>query len=141
MATSLLDTVAGINSNSDDDKTETTITLKEVEVTTEEPVKTETMPLTEKTLEAFNNVLDDTNIKEIKKKSRETRSEEIPTDSVLDARDPDFYTRSMDLSDKDFVMDSEFSDKKLPVIVKILIFILIIALVAIAVYFIHQRML
>ena len=52
----------------------------------------------------------------------------------------DFYTRSMDLSEEDFDMDNEFVDKKLPFVVKLLIFILITAVIAVAAYFIHQKM-
>ena len=59
---------------------------------------------------------------------------------MLDVRDPDFYTRSMDLSDKDFETGSDFDDKKLPVIVKLIIAVLIIAIIAVAAYFIYQRM-
>ena len=46
----------------------------------------------------------------------------------------------MDLSDKDFEFGSEFNDNKLPVIVKILIAVLIIALIVVAGYFIYQKM-
>ena len=54
--------------------------------------------------------------------------------------DTDFYTRSMDLSEEDFDMDNEFVDKKLPFIVKLFIFLLIIAVIAVAAYFIRQKL-
>lgn len=58
----------------------------------------------------------------------------------LTGADNDFYTRSMDLSDEDFEMDDEFKDTGMPLILKIIIVVLIIALIAVAAYFIYQRM-
>ena len=46
----------------------------------------------------------------------------------------------MDLSEEDFEMSDEFKEKSLPFIVKLLIFILIVALTGVAVYFIYQKM-
>ena len=57
----------------------------------------------------------------------------------MDESDTDFYTRSMDLSDKDFEIDDEFKEKKLPTAVKIILIILIIAVIAIAGYFIYKN--
>ena len=54
-------------------------------------------------------------------------------------KDPDFYTRSMDLSDKDFEMSDDFKEDKVPVGLKIIIFVLVIIIVGIAAYIIHQR--
>ena len=59
--------------------------------------------------------------------------------SIMDESDTDFYTRSMDLSDKDFEIDDEFKEKKLPTAVKIILIILIIAVIAIAGYFIYKN--
>lgn len=64
----------------------------------------------------------------------------VEKESILDKADTDFYTRSMDLSDKDFDMSDDFKDTGIPFIVKLLIFILIIALIAIVAYFIYRRM-
>lgn len=51
--------------------------------------------------------------------------------------DQSFYTRSMDLSDKDFDMDDEFVEKKkIPSIIKIFLIILLAVLIAVLVYFI-----
>ena len=137
MATSLLDTVSGITADMEEVEEIKDITdnLPDgLEVNNEEAVKSETKPLSERTLESFNKVLDDTKVEE------DSRSIEIPTNEMLDVRDPDFYTRSMDLSDKDFETGSDFDDKKLPVIVKLIIAVLIIAIIAVAAYFIYQRM-
>ena len=78
-------------------------------------------------------VLDQEKIEELKKKADETpqNSENV---------DNEFYTRSMDLSEEDFEMSDEFKDKSLPFIVKLLIFLLIVGLTAVAAYFIYQKM-
>ena len=65
--------------------------------------------------------------------------EDKESGSIMDESDTDFYTRSMDLSDKDFEIDDEFKEKKLPTAVKIILIILIIAVIAIAGYFINKN--
>ena len=77
--------------------------------------------------------LSEDTIKEIEK-----RKDEEP--KTLSGADKDFYTRSMDLSDEDFEMDNEFKEKSMPITLKILIAILVIALIAVAAYFIYKRM-
>lgn len=77
--------------------------------------------------------LSEDTIKEIEK-----RKDEEP--KTLSGADKDFYTRSMDLSDEDFEMDNEFKEKSMPIALKILIAILVIALIAVAAYFIYKRM-
>ena len=62
--------------------------------------------------------------------------EEKGSGSIMDESDTDFYTRSMDLSDKDFEMDDEFKEKKMPLAIKIILIILVIAVIAVAGYFI-----
>ena len=57
----------------------------------------------------------------------------------MDESDTDFYTRSMDLSDKDFEMDDEFKEKKMPLAIKIILIILVIAVIAVAGYFIYKN--
>lgn len=54
--------------------------------------------------------------------------------------DKEFYTRSMDLSEEDFEMDNEFAETKVPLGLKIFIFIIILAVVAVAAYFIYKKM-
>ncbi len=62
-------------------------------------------------------------------KLKEEEKEKLD-DNLKDA-DTDFYTRSMDLSDKDFVMDDEFKEKSMPTFLKIiLVLIVLIALIA-----------
>lgn len=65
--------------------------------------------------------------------------EEKKTGSIMDESDTDFYTRSMDLSDKDFEIDDEFKEKQMPIAVKIILIILIIAVIAVAGYFIYRN--
>lgn len=68
------------------------------------------------------------------------KKEELEKDNQkLTGADNDFYTRSMDLSDEDFEMDDEFKDTGMPLILKIIIVVLILALIAVAAYFIYQR--
>lgn len=137
MATNLLDTVVGAK----DEAFDTTEIIDESEVSNTSEVDTKridnptgTMTLTEESIEEFDKTLENT------KENRLSRSAEIPTGTFA-ARDKDFYTRSMDLSDKDFDLGSEYNDKKLPVLVKIIIALLIIAIIVVAAYFIYQRML
>ena len=59
--------------------------------------------------------------------------------SIMDESDTDFYTRSMDLSDKDFELDDEFREKKMPIAIKIILIIICLAVIAIAGYFIYQN--
>ena len=74
-------------------------------------------------------------VKKIKEKNKKTKEEGIMKDA-----DKDFYTRSMDLSEEDFDMDKEFADTGLPLVAKVIIFILIITVIAVAAYFIYQKM-
>lgn len=73
-------------------------------------------------------------VKKIKEKNKKTKEEGIMKDA-----DKDFYTRSMDLSDEDFLSD-DFKEAKLPLWVKLLILILMIAIAAVAGYYISQNM-
>lgn len=81
-------------------------------------------------------ILDQEQLKELEKRNSEDL--EKTAKSIKDA-DSDFYTRSMDLSDKDFDLSDEFKDKGLPVVVRVLLFILIVAIISVAAYFIYQR--
>ena len=63
----------------------------------------------------------------------------VKEDKIDKIKDPDFYTRSMDLSDKDFEMSDDFKEDKVPIGLKIIIFILIVIIVGIAAYIIHQK--
>lgn len=62
-----------------------------------------------------------------------------PVPTKLPEADSSFYTRSMDLSEADFELDDEFKEKKLPVGIKILIFLIIVVIIAAVGYFIWKN--
>lgn len=59
-----------------------------------------------------------------------------PEKEEQEEKEEEFYTRSMDLSDQDFEMDDEFKDKKMPIGIKLLIFLIILIVLAAVFYFI-----
>ena len=90
----------------------------------------------EKTEEIEDTQTDDKiNLDEIK--DLEEKSLEDTQDKKIDK---EFSTRSMDLSEEDFEMDNEFAETKVPLGLKIFIFIRILAVVAVAAYFIYKKM-
>lgn len=128
MATSVMDKVEdksslGLEEDIEKEKLEKE-KLEEKEDSEEEKDKTEDLSLSKEKLEEIAQKKD-----EIEKNTQK-----------LTGADNDFYTRSMDLSDEDFEMDDEFKDTGMPLILKIIIVVLIIALIAVAAYFIYQRM-
>lgn len=128
MATSVMDKVEdksslGLEEDIEKEKQEKE-ELEEKEDSEEEKDKTEDLSLSKEKLEEIAQKKD-----EIEKNTQK-----------LTGADNDFYTRSMDLSDEDFEMDDEFKDTGMPLILKIIIVVLIIALIAVATYFIYQRM-
>ena len=90
---------------------------------------------TQEKLSLSKEVLNENELKEIDK-----RKDDTITNNILKDKDPDFYTRSMDLSDKDFDLGEEFKEGKLPLGVKVLLFLLIVIVVAVAGYFIYLKM-
>lgn len=136
MATNIFDKVEGISS-------EITEENEIVEDDTEKE-KTEENEIVEVTAE----IISTSDIEDIKEDIEEdnddidlekTTKQEI--EKELKSKDSDFYTKSMDLSDKDFDVDmaDDFKEKKLPIGIKILIFILILAIIAVAGYFIYKK--
>lgn len=91
----------------------------------------------EDTKELSKEVLNEEQLAEVKKLKEEIKEPtlEEASDKLKDA-DTDFYTRSMDLSDKDFEMDDEFKEKSLPVAVKVILIIVVLAAIAAAGYYI-----
>ena len=88
----------------------------------------------EKSLSLSKEILDKDQIEKVNKLKDEKTSS-----SIMDESDTDFYTRSMDLSDKDFEMDDEFKEKKMPIALKIILTLLVIAVIAVAIYFIYKN--
>lgn len=154
MATNMLDKVeassemADTNEN-DELKTEIKEFVEEIEAKKEELEKTSERPVN---LEDIEEVKEETEEKEEQlsvskqvlnkddlEKIKNTDPIEEPDEGIMRDKDEDFYTRSMDLSDKDFEMSDDFKEKKLPVGVVILIVLLILAVLAVAGYFIYKR--
>lgn len=86
-------------------------------------------------LELSREVLNKEQIEQVNKLDQEIKEEK---EGNLKEADSDFYTRSMDLSDKDFEMDDEFKEKTLPLPLKIILILLVVACIVAAVYFIWQ---
>ena len=130
MATSALDKVEA------SDKLEGTLT-EEIETTNAEKTQEliDEITKTGEKLSLSKEVIKAEKVKESTKKNKKTKNEEI-----LMEKDPDFYTRSMDLSDKDFDLSEDFKEGKLPIAVKILLFLLVIIVIAISGYFIYLKM-
>ena len=126
MATNILDKV------DPQEVEEPTITeVIEIEETVEEKPKEDEEEIDEK-LSLSKKILDTAEVEKVNK-------EKLTPQEQFEKKDTDFYTRSMDLSDKDFNFNDDFKDKQLPVIVKIFIFLVVVAIVAAAAYFIHQK--
>lgn len=132
MATSIMDKVdPSTEFEEDDDQEEKIAIIKEEKVSIEEIKK-----LAEKKDKAARAEDDEEEIKivEVPAKKKENKiAEKLP------AADSDFYTRSMDLSAEDFELDEDFKEKKLPIAVKILIFLIIVVIIAAVGYFIWKN--
>lgn len=122
MATSVMDKVSGMNeeenSSSEENSSE--------EETRNEKEDKEQEEKQEETTDA------------LKKEEIEKIKEETP--EKKDDKDEEFYTRSMDLSDKDLNISDDFKEESLPLPVKVLIFLVIFAVIALAIFFIYKRM-
>ena len=122
MATSTLDVVDGTGE------------IEKVTVT-EEIVKVDD-EVVENTLDIEKEILKSDELKDVIEETSEVNKEK--TDK-LPVKDPDFYTRSMDLSDKDFEINDELKEDKVPVLLKIVIVLLILAIIAIVGYIIYKK--
>lgn len=76
----------------------------------------------------------------IKVLEEETEKEEEEEKKEDKEKDTDFYSKSMDLTDKDFELSDEFKEKDLSLGIKVLIFFLVIVIVGVAGYFIFLRL-
>lgn len=118
MATQALDRVAAQASEKENNNEETVSKYK-VELEEEEKPNTEKLSAKD--------------IKKVREKASKTK--EV---SIMDKADDSFYTRSMDLSDKDFSLSDEFVEKSMPVGIKILIALVIIVIIAVAVVYAYM---
>ena len=117
MATQALDRVAA-QASEKENNLEETVSKCEVELEEEKPN-------TEK--------LSAKDIKKVREKAND-----IKEVSIMDKADDSFYTRSMDLSDKDFSLSDEFVEKSMPLGIKILIALVIIVIIAVAVVYAYM---
>ena len=71
-----------------------------------------------------------------KEQEKETEEEKQERQEEIEA----FYTKSLDLSDEEIEMSDDFKEKKLPLGVKILIFLVIVAIIVATGYFIYLKL-
>lgn len=85
-------------------------------------------------------VLNEEDIKELKQAKKQVTD---TTDDIMKDLDKSFYTKSMDLSDKDFDIDDDYYDeeKGIPLAIKIILIIILCAVVAIGAYYIVKYIL
>lgn len=83
-------------------------------------------------------ILDLKELKKLTDKIEKSQLEETKENQTTDNADEEFYTRSMDLSDQDFELEEEFKDKKLPLAMKILIFLIILVILAAVFFFLWK---
>ena len=134
MATSIMDKVDPSDEFEEDDNQEEKIAvIKEEKVSIEDIKK-----LAEKKDKAAR-AEDDDDDEEIKIVEVPDKQKENKVAEKLPNADTDFYTRSMDLSAEDFELDDDFKEKKLPVAVKILIFLIVVVIIAAIGYFIWMK--
>lgn len=121
MATSLLDKVERQKEEDDEEKEETNKEDKE-----------------ESELELSQAILNKEQIEQVNRLDQEIIEEDTDEPKELKDADSDFYTRSMDLSNKDFELSDDFKEKTLPLPVKIILVLLVLVCLAAAAYFIWQ---
>ena len=100
----------------------------------EKPVKEDS---DEEKLELSKDILDKEQIEKVQE-IKDQKPEPKDKKSIMEDADDDFYTRSMDLSDKDFEFDG-IGEKKVPVIVKILLTLVIIGILGVSAYFVYKN--
>ena len=104
---------------------------EETEETTEMTEVKELIENIEENLTKSQNLFNKTEINEALEKEEQKEQEEAVEE---------FYTKSVDLSDEDIEMSDDFKEKKLPLGVKILIFLVIVAIIAATGYFIYLKL-
>ena len=156
MATSIIDKKAlkeTIEEKDNDDDEDSIIIEKEEIIITTEPEEVEEQPteFEEENQEDYDDdelslsqkILDKEQIEDLKRyqeqlaQAEETNEAETEPETET-VKDETFYTRSMDLSEEDFDLDSEFNNKKTPTFMKVLIIIILLVAIAISVYFLRQ---
>ena len=111
MATSIMDPVEKPEEIEDEEKEEKTLT--------DEKLNVEDIKKLADTKEELAHAEDDDD---------DDKPEEKKENSLV--KDDSFYTRSMDLSEADFELEEEFKEKKLPIGIKMLLFLIILVVIA-----------
>lgn len=120
----ITDIVKGTTNEED----EAVVVEEEQEETTEMTEVKELIENIEENLTKSQNLFNKTEINEaLEKEERKNEVEE-------------FYTKSLDLSDEEIEMSDDFKERKLPLGVKILIFLIVVAIVAATGYFIYLKL-
>lgn len=117
----------------DEDSTE-----EEKEETTEMAEVKELYENIEENLTKSQKLFNKSEIKEALEKEQEKETEEEQQERQEEIEE--FYTKSLDLSDEEIEMSDDFKEKKLPLGVKILIFILVLAIIVATGYFIYLKL-
>lgn len=86
-------------------------------------------------LDLSKKILDKESMKKLEEASKEKITE---TNEMMKDLDQSFYTKSMDLSDKDFSFDDD-DDKTIPTTIKVLLILILLALVGIGIFFVIQH--
>lgn len=92
----------------------------------------------EENLTKSQNLFNKSEIKEAleKEEQKETEEEKEKRQEEID----EFYTKSLDLSDEEIDMSDDFKEKKLPLGVKILIFLVVLTIIVVTGYFIYLKL-
>lgn len=153
MATSIIDkkalkeTIEETEDNDEDDEDSIIIEKEEIMITTEPSKDNEDDEVEEENeddeLSLSQKILDKDQIEDLKRYQEQLAQAEDTTEEETEPKtevekDETFYTRSMDLSEEDFDLDSEFNNKKTPTFIKVLIIIILLVAIAISVYFLRQ---
>lgn len=94
--------------------------------------------LTGEIKEVKKEVLDEESMKQIEEASKRVPGQ---TDNeIMKNIDQSFYTKSMDLSDKDFFTGDDEEERKIPLIIKIIVFVVILTIIGVGIYFLYQSL-
>lgn len=93
-------------------------------------------------LELSKEILDKEALKKIDEAKKDINFKQSAHDDIMKDIDKSFYTKSMDLSDKDFFSDDEEDDMRprVPTIIKVLLVLIILALIGVCVYFVYKSL-
>lgn len=126
MATSMHDTLPSQLKELSDEKTDKEEVKKDVSEKSDDNKKEEIS--TEDKLDLSKEIIDTEAIKKAEEVKKDT------TNDLIKDMDQSFYTKSMDLSDKDFEIEGEEEVQKTPAVVRIILILLLFAVIGVGVY-------